>query len=119
MVKGETSVDSRPAHFKHSKDRVMKQKEKEDLMKEYLKLQNQTKNDMALRNMRKGVKMYLQDIKQNRGPTINDQSQIVSQWWRELATQFNPDIHYKFVTDIPLEMVTNMLVIKGVVPDKH
>lgn len=33
--------------------------------------------------------------------------------------EFNPDIHYKFVTDIPVEMVTNMLVTKEVVPDKH
>mmetsp|Transcript_11404 Transcript_11404/g.17201 ORF Transcript_11404/g.17201 Transcript_11404/m.17201 type:complete len:95 (+) Transcript_11404:104-388(+) len=45
--------------------------------------------------------------------------EVIVDWWKDLATQYNPFIHYSFVNDLPIECVQEFLVDKGLVKDKH
>ena len=48
--------------------------------------------------------------------SISDQNEHVYGWWKKLAKQYKPDIHYSFVNDLPIGLVSNFMVSKGVVP---
>lgn len=65
--------------------------------------------------MRKTINSRLEVIK-GQEFSISELNEHVYGWWKKLAKVHKPDIHFSFVNDLPLDLVSKFMVKKGIVP---
>ena len=78
-------------------------------------LKNEKQGEKNLEKIRKSIDSNLKKI-QPSDFSISEQNQHVYGWWKKLAKSHKPDIHYSFVNDLPVGLVSNFMVEKGIVP---
>jgi hypothetical protein len=66
--------------------------------------------------MRKSINKRLEPLS-SEDPSINEQNEHVYNWWKQLATAFNPEIHWSFINDLPLDAISKFMIKKGIVPN--
>ena len=66
-----------------------------------------------------GVQETVENVHGGLGPSISEQSKVIDEWWMELANEWKPDIHHRFVRDVPISIVSKFLIKKGIVPDEY
>ena len=79
-------------------------------------LRNEMEGEKISQNIRKNVQTRL-SVLESQVPSITEQYSHVHNWWKQLAQSYNPDIHYSFITDLPVSLVTDFLICKQIVPN--
>lgn len=83
------------------------------------KFHKQIKLDKMFVEMNQKFQARINKVKKEIGPLIGEQHEVITDWWKQMAIQFDKNIHHTFINDIPEEIVTSFLIQKDVVQNKE